>query len=171
MLIRLSQATDARSAFPCWDEPALKATYAVTMVSKADTVNISNMPIASEKLFSPNDHTNIKRVFADINEEWKITKFETTPLMSSYLVAFANGPFVYLESSAKMPLSGRTIPLRIYATKDLIHQAQFALDVKAKVLPMYEQVFEVEYPLPKLDTLVVRTVPLPFKNGNFILFP
>lgn len=76
--------------------------------------------------------------------------------MSSYLVAYANGPFEYLESSAKMPLSGRTIPLRIYATKDLIHQAQFALDVKAKVLPMYEQVFEVEYPLPKLDTLVVR---------------
>lgn len=75
--------------------------------------------------------------------------------MSSYLVAYANGPFEYLESSAKMPLSGRTIPLRIYATKDLIHQAQFALDVKAKVLPMYEQVFEVEYPLPKLDTLVV----------------
>ncbi|KAE9406413.1 hypothetical protein BT96DRAFT_963515 [Gymnopus androsaceus JB14] len=113
------EATDARSAFPCWDEPALKATYAVTMVSKANTVNISNMPATSEK-------------------------------------AYANGPFEYLESSAKMPLSGRTIPLRIYATKDLIHQAQFALDVKAKVLPMYEQVFQVEYPLPKLDSLVAN---------------
>lgn len=41
------------------------------------------------------------------------------------------------------------------ATSDLIGQAQFALDVKAKVLPLYEQVFEVEFPLPKLDTLVV----------------
>ncbi|KAJ3763765.1 leucyl aminopeptidase [Lentinula raphanica] len=150
------EATDARSAFPCWDEPALKATYSVTMVSKADTVNISNMPITSEKVFSPNDHADLKTIFPDVNEDWKVTKFETTPLMSSYLVAFANGPFEYLESSAKMPLSGRTIPLRIYATKDLIHQAQFALDVKAKVLPLYEQVFEVEYPLPKLDTLVAN---------------
>ena len=40
------------------------------------------------------------------------------------------------------------------ATADLIHQAQFALDVKAKVIPLYEQVFDIEYPLPKLDTLV-----------------
>ncbi|KAE9406410.1 hypothetical protein BT96DRAFT_875684 [Gymnopus androsaceus JB14] len=150
------EATYARSAFPCWDEPALKATYAVTMVSKANTVNISNMTATSEKVFSPNDHADFKTLFDDINEEWKITKFETTPLMSSYLLAYANGPFEYLESSAKMPLSGRTIPLRIYATKDLIHQAQFALDVKAKVLPMYEQVFQVEYPLPKLDSLVAN---------------
>ena len=41
------------------------------------------------------------------------------------------------------------------ATPDIIHQAQFALDVKAKVLPLYEELFDVEYPLPKLDSLVV----------------
>lgn len=113
--------------------------------------------------------------------------------MSTYLVAFANGHFEYLESSYTSPLSNKTRPLRIYgrypfrrschsyylrpsspATKDIIHQAQvwhygyrleervlsgsfyqFALDVKAKVLPIYEKVFDVEYPLPKLDTLVV----------------
>jgi len=49
------------------------------------------------------------------NENWKITKFETTPPMSSYIVAFANGEFEYLETSVKMPLSGKTIPLRIYS--------------------------------------------------------
>ena len=43
----------------------------------------------------------------------------------------------------------------IVATPDVIHQAQFALDVKAAVLPLYEKIFNVEYPLPKLDTLVV----------------
>lgn len=43
----------------------------------------------------------------------------------------------------------------LIATPDVIHQAQFALDVKEKVLPLYEQVFDIEYPLPKLDTLVV----------------
>lgn len=44
------------------------------------------------------------------------------------------------------------------ATSDVIHQAQFALDVKAAVLPLYEKVFDVEYPLPKLDTLVVSKI-------------
>lgn len=44
------------------------------------------------------------------------------------------------------------------ATADLIEQAQFGLDVKAKVMPLYEKVFDVEYPLPKLDTLVVRSI-------------
>ncbi|KAG8952836.1 Aminopeptidase 2 mitochondrial [Tulasnella sp. 419] len=87
---------------------------------------------------------------------WKITRFEKTPLMSTYLVAFANGPFEYLESSYTSPLSGRKVPLRIYATSNVIHQAQFSLDVKAKVMPIYEQTFELEYPLPKLDTLVAH---------------
>lgn len=45
----------------------------------------------------------------------------------------------------------------LLATPDVIHQAQFALDVKAAVLPLYEKVFDVEYPLPKLDTLVVSS--------------
>jgi len=91
--------------------------------------------------------------------------------VSTYLVAFANGPFEYLESSYKSPLSGKIRPLRIYgkfdissdemviylqiATKDLIHQAHFGLDIKARVLPVYEKVFDIEFPLPKLDTLVV----------------
>ncbi|CAK5277482.1 unnamed protein product [Mycena citricolor] len=141
----------ARAAFPCWDEPALKATFAVTMISHKDTVNLSNMPALSEQ---PYQATGELAASLAPDCEWKITKFETTPLMSTYLVAFANGPFVYLEQSAVSPLSGRTIPLRIYSTPDLIHQAAFGLDVAAKVLPIYEQVFDIEYPLPKLDSLV-----------------
>lgn len=113
--------------------------------------------------------------FATPNERWKITKFDTTPPMSTYIVAFANGDFKYLESSVVMPLSGKTIPLRIYGkqwphtlyhnilsifysgTDDIIQQGQFVLDVTATVLPLYEKVFNVEYPLPKLDSLVVNT--------------
>jgi hypothetical protein len=51
-------------------------------------------------------------------------------------------------------------PYVVLATSDLIHQAQFALDVKADVLPLYEKVFDVAYPLPKLDTLVVSRLPI-----------
>ncbi|KAI0086651.1 peptidase family M1-domain-containing protein [Irpex rosettiformis] len=140
------EPTSARAAFPCWDEPLLKATIALTMVSRADTVNLSNMPAISEEVYAPSykDSTDaiswLSSKFSELTtgegEKWKVTKFQTTPPMSTYIVAFANGPFVYLEDSYTSPLS------------------KFALDVKKKVLPLYEQVFDIEYPLPKLDTLV-----------------
>ncbi|KIO15900.1 hypothetical protein M407DRAFT_235051 [Tulasnella calospora MUT 4182] len=169
-------ATNARRAFPSWDEPLLKATYDVTMISRADTVNLSNMPVTSEKPFlnatssseSDKDSKNLgklAKMFSlksegttgdTVGKGWKITKFERTPLMSTYLLGFANGHFEYLESSYTSPLSGRKVPLRIYTTPDIIHQAQFSLDVISKVMPIYEQVFQIEYPLPKLDTLVAH---------------
>ncbi|KAI9451359.1 leucyl aminopeptidase [Lactarius psammicola] len=128
------EPTDARRALPCWDEPLLKATFSVTLISRKGTVSLSNMPDGS----------------------WYATKFETTPPMSTYLLALANGEFVHLESSYKSPLSGKVRPLRIYATPDVIGQAQYALDIKEKALPLYEQAFDIEYPLPKLDTLVAN---------------
>ncbi|KAF5326661.1 hypothetical protein D9619_004256 [Psilocybe cf. subviscida] len=152
------EPTSARRAFPCWDEPLLKATFSTMLISRADTVNISNTQSVSE---APLGSSNA--LFGDFigavasNADaagWKITTFAKTPLMSTYLVAFANGHLDFLETKVAMPLSGRTLPLRIYATPDVIYQAQFALDVVEKVLPLYEKIFDVEYPLDKLDTLV-----------------
>ncbi|KAJ3574305.1 hypothetical protein NP233_g1859 [Leucocoprinus birnbaumii] len=154
------EPTAARRAFPCWDEPLLKATFGVTLISRADTTNLSNMPAVSEDVITPNTQAakgdaGYEALFAGLKDgEWKVTKFENTPPMSSYIVAFANGHFKYLEDSVVLPLSGKTLPLRIYTTAEHIHQAQFALDVKKAVLPLYEKVFDVGYPLPKLDTLV-----------------
>ncbi|RDX52652.1 hypothetical protein OH76DRAFT_1553921 [Lentinus brumalis] len=153
------EPTAARRAFPCWDEPLLKATFAVTLVSRVNSVNLSNMPAISEEVYKPDSvdkDTWLAKKMATLPDadQWKVTKFETTPPVSTYLVAYANGPFEYLESSYKSPLSGKVRPLRIYATADVISQAQFALDVKRMVLPLYEEVFDIEYPLPKLDTLV-----------------
>ncbi|THH28051.1 hypothetical protein EUX98_g6136 [Antrodiella citrinella] len=158
------QPTAARHAFPCWDEPLLKATFSITLISRDNTVALSNMPAVAENKYDPNAEykggviswlTSKLSAVPKTDGPWKITEFAMTPPMSTYVVAFANGPFVYLESSYKSPLSGATRPLRIYTTPDLIHQAQFALDVKRDVLPHYEQVFDIEYPLPKLDTLAV----------------
>jgi aminopeptidase 2 len=110
----------------------------------------------------------------DTSSEWIVTRFETTPKMSTYIVAFASGPFAHLESSFTSPLTERVCPSRIYselfllrdrswplsyicisAMPDCINQAQFSLDLMAKVVPMLETMFDMEYPLPKLDVLTV----------------
>ncbi|TFK74328.1 leucyl aminopeptidase [Pluteus cervinus] len=153
------EATSARKAFPCWDEPLLKATYSLSLISRAETVNLSNMPAASETVI---EHAPPATGLQELDQltsglpsgEWKVTNFEKTPLMSSYIVAYANGPFKHIEDHVHLPLSNKTIPLRVYATEDLIHQARFALDIKIRSLPLYEKVFDVPYPLPKLDSLV-----------------
>lgn len=80
-------------------------------------MNLSNMPIVSERVIG--EDTQISPDLSEIissglSENWIVTKFDTTPKMSSYIVAFANGHFDFIESSVKMPLSGRIIPLRIY---------------------------------------------------------
>lgn len=146
------------------------------MIHRGDTVALANMPEVSSKAISSADIEKVLRsAELELDEskikvegkteisktenqgstdEWKITDYEKLPKVSSYLVAWANGPFVSLESSYKSPLTGKTVPLKIYSTPEHIHQAQFALDVKVKVLPEYEKVFDIPYALPKLDTLV-----------------
>jgi len=82
------------------------------------------MPVVSEKPFttSPEDDSSVSKLakaFSKLNAsdsetKWKITKFATTPLISSYLIAWANGPFEFVEGSYTSPLSGKTRPVRIY---------------------------------------------------------
>ncbi|KAF8311310.1 leucyl aminopeptidase [Clavulina sp. PMI_390] len=153
-------------AFPAWDEPLLKSRYTITLISRSETTSLSNMPAANKLPYSasgeglPAGAKMLVSLYPHADpgkaaNEWQVTTFEKSPPMSSYLVAFANGNFKYVEDSFNSPLSGKTRKLRVYTTPDLIHQAQYALDVKKKILPIYEKLFDVEYPLPKLDTLVV----------------
>ena len=123
-LCNLPQPTSARKAFPSWDEPALKATYDITLISRADTYSLSSMPVVSEKPFTPSskDDPSVskltkafsKRKTSDSETKWKITKFATTLLISSYLVTWVNGPFEFVEGSYTLPFSGKTRPVRIY---------------------------------------------------------
>ncbi|KAF8921527.1 leucyl aminopeptidase [Mucidula mucida] len=154
------EAIDARRAFPCWDEPLLKATFAITMISRSESVNLSNMPAYSEKVYAPGSEDALEKNMPSLkalDSSWKITKFDSTPPMSTYLVAYANGPFNIWKTRLRCPAERIFLSKSIYlATPELLHQAQFALDVKKKVLPLYEEIFDVEFPLPKLDTLVVH---------------
>ena len=197
------EPTAARRAFPCFDEPDMKATFEVTLLSRKGLVALGNMPVehvypdVGEVALFPEEieaqleesHARTPRsekgpgallkgqapalpqkygsrepspfrghaeLASDASEGdgWIAYQFETTPKVSTYLVAWANGDFRHLESSYTSPLSGRKVPLRIYTTPEHIHQAGLALDVKCKVLPVYEKIFDIEFPLPKLDTLV-----------------
>jgi aminopeptidase 2 len=101
------------------------------MISRADTVNISNMPATSEVIFEPDPENStlsadLKKLLSTLSNEtqWKITYFQTTPPMSSYLVAYANGPFAHLEKSVIMPLSGKTIPLRVYSKNTIFTRSE-----------------------------------------------
>ncbi|KJA13144.1 hypothetical protein HYPSUDRAFT_73134 [Hypholoma sublateritium FD-334 SS-4] len=135
------EAISARKAFPCWDEPLFKATFTVTMISAPDTVNLSNMPALADVVIGTEVGTlaALAPEVADIlatgkTQKFRITTFETTPLMSTYIVAYSNGPFKFLETSVAMPLSGKMIPLRVYVTPDLIHQAQSKIP---RAIPRY----------------------------------
>lgn len=87
-------------------------------------------------------------------DSWELTHFSPTPKVSTYLIAWANGHFLSLSSSYLSPLTGKTIPMRIYTTYEHIDQAHLALETKKRIMPIYEELFDLAYPLPKLDTLV-----------------
>ena len=78
------EATDARRAFPCWDEPAIKSTFDVTLIVPKDKVALSNMPVKKTT-----DHPT--------NNSLQIVEYDRTPIMSTYLLAFVVGEFDYVE--------------------------------------------------------------------------
>ncbi len=129
------EATDARRAFPCWDEPALKATFDVTLVIPDDLVAVSNMPVVSETPAGP----GLKRV-----------RFAETPIMSTYLLAFVVGDLRAVEQTAP----GGTL-VRVWATRGKEEQGRFALETSVRLLEYFNSYFGIPYPLPKLDHLAI----------------
>ena len=127
------ESTDARRAFPSFDEPAYKATFEITaIVDKADTA-ISNNPIASDEPGpTPGKHT---------------IRFKTTPKMSSYLVALAVGDFEYVEGSAD------GIPIRIWTTPGKKKMSNYALQVAEQCVKYFDDYFGIRYPFEKLDLI------------------
>lgn len=129
------EATDCRRAFPCFDEPALKATFDITLVAPKDLVALSNMDVRSEE-----DAGNGKKAVA----------FNTTPKMSTYLVAFIVGDLSYVESNYFR------IPVRVYATPGMEDKCKFSAELGARTLEFFEKKFDVKYPLPKMDMVGIH---------------
>eukprot|EP00058_Branchiostoma_floridae_P012436 XP_002597924.1 hypothetical protein BRAFLDRAFT_79834 [Branchiostoma floridae] len=131
------EATDARRAFPCWDEPARKATFDVTLVVPKDRVALSNMNVVEEKPVPSR---------SDLRE----VRYARTPVMSTYLLAFVVGEYDYVEGR-----DADGVTVRVYTPVGKSEQGKFALEVAVKTLPFYKEYFKIPYPLPKIDLIAI----------------
>ena len=129
------ESTDARRAFPCFDEPAFKATFAVTLtIDRGDTA-ISNGKVLSD---TPGPAATQHTV-----------KFSTTAKMSAYLVAMTIGDFKCIEGAAD------NIPIRICATPEKKDLTRIALDAAQQIMQFYDSYYSIKYPFGKLDVVAV----------------
>lgn len=134
------EATDARRAFPCFDEPALKAAFTITLIADKKLTCLSNMDVASE--------TEVQSKMSGSTK--KAVKFNKSPPMSTYLVAFIIGELNYIETDKFR------LPIRVYAppSQDIEH-GRFSLELAARTLAFYEKTFDSDFPLPKMDMVAI----------------
>lgn len=129
------EATDARRAFPCWDEPDFKATFGITLVVPEDLMAVSN---GAEVSRTPVGDRKAAVTFADTIE------------MSTYLVAFVVGPF---EATEPVDVDG--VPLRIIAPRGKMHLTGYALECSRFCLEYLASYYGISYPGDKVDMVAI----------------
>jgi puromycin-sensitive aminopeptidase len=129
------EETDARRAFPCWDEPIFKATYQVNLTFPSHLAAYSNSPVDTD---------------TDLGNGQRSVSFKPTMKMSTYLVAFVIGPF---EETAALDVDG--VPLRVVAPIGKLHLTDLALEAGAFALRWFSEYFAIPYPGEKLDMIAI----------------
>jgi puromycin-sensitive aminopeptidase len=128
------EATDARRAFPCWDEPSFKAVFAVTLVIDPTLTAVSNTSIVSETAENGR----------------KVVRFADSIVMSTYLVALVVG-----ELEATDPVTVGHTPLKVWCVPGKRHLARFGQEIGAASLAFFEDYYGLPYPGDKLDLLAI----------------
>ncbi|KAM1507527.1 hypothetical protein TB2_016593 [Malus domestica] len=129
------QPVDPRRCFPCWDEPAWKATFKIRLDDvPSELIALTNMPIIEEK----------------VDGHLKTVLYEESPIMSTYLVAIVVGLFDYIEDH-----TSDGVKVRVYCQVGKANQGAFALNFAVSALEFYRDFFAVPYPLPKLDMVAI----------------
>ena len=133
------EETDARRAFPCWDEPIFKATYQVNLTIPSHLAAYSNSPVDTD---------------TDLANGQRSLSFKPTMKMSTYLVAFVVGPF---EETPALDVDG--VPLRVVTPIGKLHLTDLALEAGAFALRWFSQYFGIPYPGEKLDMIAIPDFP------------
>ena len=128
------EATDARRAFPCWDEPSFKAVFAVTLAIDPALTAVSNTAIVSETLENGR----------------KVARFADSIVMSTYLVAFVVG-----ELEATEPATVGGTRLQIWCVPGKKRLARFGQEISAASLAFFEDYYGLPYPGDKLDLIAI----------------
>jgi len=129
------EPTDARRAFPSFDEPAMKATFSTTLIVDNGDMAISNTNVVADKPGPTADKHTVE--------------FATTPKMSTYLVAFLVGDFQCVSGSSD------GVPIRACATPDKVQMGTYAVKAAEYILHYYDNYFGIKYPMPKLDMIAI----------------
>jgi puromycin-sensitive aminopeptidase len=129
------ESTGARKAFPCFDEPDMKATFNITLEVPEGLMAISNYPIVSREA---------------LGDGFERISFESTMKMSTYLLAFIVGDLVATE-----PVLADGVPVRVIHIPGREGLSDFALEVAAHAISYYHDYFGIAYPAPKLDLIAI----------------
>ena len=163
MAVTEFEPASAHRAFPCFDEPHMKATFNIKLITYRGNTALSNgrmvNMIDGVKNLKDWEQWREPEVVPDGEESWLVLhEFETTPAMSTYLVAFVVGRMVSLSSAdSDNDVESDTV-VNVWSTACHGDELEFALDASAKLLDAYASLFAEPYPLPKLDLVAVPAV-------------
>ena len=143
--------TDSRRAFPNWDEPAFRAQIELTIVAPRNHLVLSNMN---------------ERRRRDYNQYYEEVRFETSPPMSTNLMAIVVGKFDFIEKLTE----DEEVMVRIFTPIGRQEEGAFALEVTSKLLMYYKYYFNTSYPLVKLDLISISDYPSSMETWGLITF-